>query len=334
MFFHDSDIILSTKHDTQEEEHKKEKVSFFASLFKKRKIKEETLPKDVENDTNIEEDTDEEENKNIFSIFKKYPFVSFFAILFLIGFIYDRNRDFFLGRDTVETSTLSTSPQKKSDTKKQTKKTTKDTKNISLSNIGVVSKDSKKHIQAKKTKSNIQPIEIKPKPKTEAKSGISKPSKKEQILTLKRKSISIISSDISFDILSDNTRVLLSTIPYSKDSKLKEGFYISDLGLKYDGEKKIEDMKITAIVKYKDLDAPIRKLSRSISDLYTINYYEDGIEINSKSSEKTSGIVLPGEKLSSEFTLKSVEMIKDKFEYSLNINGKVHTFMIDEEKVQ
>lgn len=333
MFFHDLNTILKTTRPIQAEETKEEKVSlsFFASLFKEHKTK--TITNEVTNE--------EEEKTNILYIFKKYPFISFFAVLFLIGFIYDRNRDFFLGDNTIQTSTLSPSstetknPNNQPKSKQSTKHGT-DVEKISLSNIAVVSKKSKQtKTDAQKTNDNVHPIQIKPKTKNnKTTTDTNKPSKKEKILTLKRKSIGVISSDISFDILSDKTRILLSTIPYSKNSKLKEGFYISDLGLNYNGEKKIEDIKITAIVKYKDLDTPIRKLSRSISDLYTISYYEDGIEINSKSSEKTSGIVLPGEKLSSEFTLKSVEMLKDKFAYSLDIKGKVYTFFINEEKVQ
>jgi len=123
------------------------------------------------------------------------------------------------------------------------------------------------------------------------------------------------------DILGDRVALVIDNSPYHSLEKIKNGFSIGKIEFRKGKTDRIKDILLhTSIQDNKNGDT-IKEYNLPLSDRYSVQFFEDGIEISSKKEEKSTGVILPGESIVPGMKFISTEKTKDGFLYTVKLDS-------------
>jgi len=177
----------------------------------------------------------------------------------------------------------------------------------------------------------VSPQKEKPKGEVALDSQISKEEAKR--VEYRRELISVLAPEkLEIDILGEKTEFKSDGVSYMEGEKLGNGFSISSISTKINNHS-IADVEVVTVISKNNQD--IIEFPMKLKDFYEFTFYNDAISIRSKKSERKIGITLPGETLTSIFTLTKVDIGDAENIYTFTFSdGTVLSVKVQDSEIQ
>ena len=184
----------------------------------------------------------------------------------------------------------------------------------------------KKHVQLKRPQKYKQPEKtaIKknspaqlPELKEEKKTSFSYIQKRKKILMSK-----FLNFEASIDIITDKPMITIKGVPYKKGNKMLDGFMLGDIIVEKGKRNTIEDLILKSFIVDEKSGKKVREISTRVGDVYSLSFYEDGVKLTKTNSTKSTGIILPGERLSSILIFDKTEEKENYTNYFFTLPNK------------
>jgi len=144
--------------------------------------------------------------------------------------------------------------------------------------------------------------------------------------------ISLVGNEgFGIDIIGDKIAFVTDGVPFIQGSKIKNKFTVHNINIVPQGNN-IEDAE--AIVSLYAENKEFKTMKFRIGDRYHFTYYDGAVSVKNTATEEETDVVLPGEKLTSAFTLSKVKEGKQNSIYIFQLkNGKSIATVVGNDKI-